>query len=55
MGKKTRDYDHDLDYDALDDYENGLDDDYDLRELSRDIYSTEWGDFPESDRTGLHS
>jgi hypothetical protein len=29
--------------DAYDEFDDFLDDDFDLRELSRDIYSTEWG------------
>jgi hypothetical protein len=40
VGKKYRE----LDFDPYDEVDDLYDDELDVKELSRDIYSTEWGD-----------
>lgn len=52
MGKKTHKHKRSSDFDTFDDVENFYDEEFDSKELSRDIYSTEWGMYPESDDLG---
>jgi hypothetical protein len=44
MAKKARKKYKELDFDPYDDVDDLYDDELDVKELSKDIYSTEWGD-----------
>ncbi len=48
MGKKSRKNYRNLDIEDNDDFEDLFDDGFDANDLSRDIYSTEWGDNDDS-------
>jgi hypothetical protein len=49
MSKKSRQQKQKLRILELEDLEESFDDDFDLDELSKDIYSTDWGNDWESD------
>jgi len=49
MGKKARKSYRNINVDNNDDFDDIFDDDFDADELSRDIFSTEWGDNYERD------
>ncbi len=44
MGKKSRKKRQKIDLEFDNDFNDLYDDDFDLEQLSRDIYSTDWGD-----------
>jgi len=44
MGKRARKNYRNVSIDSADDFDDLFDDDFDANELSKDIYSTEWGD-----------
>lgn len=44
MGKRTRKNNREFDDDPYDDFDDLYDDDFNIKEFSKDIYSTEWGD-----------
>lgn len=51
MGKHTRKHKRKVDFDPYDDFDDLYDDDFDSIELSRDIFSTDWGDrYQDEDR-----
>lgn len=49
MGKKSRKNYRNLDIEDNDDFEDLFDDGFDANDLSKDIYSTEWGDNDDAD------
>jgi len=49
MGKKARKNYRNLGIQEDDDFDDLFDDDFDANDLSRDIYSTEWGEENETD------
>jgi hypothetical protein len=49
MGRKLKKQDYNLDFDPLESMDDGFEDGFDLDELSRDIYSAEWGDYAETE------
>jgi hypothetical protein len=50
MIKKTRKKIRDLGFDPYDQFDDLFDEDFDAKDLSRDIYSTDWGDYDSSER-----
>jgi len=44
MGKKSAKSGREMDFDPLDDFDDAYDDEIDIRELSRDFYSTDRDD-----------
>lgn len=44
MAKKARKKYKELDFDPYEEFEEDFDEEFDVKELSRDIHSTEWGD-----------
>jgi len=44
MAKKAPKHTSDLDFDPYDDFDELYDDDFDLKELSKDFFSTEWNE-----------
>ena len=49
MARKLKKQDYDLDFDSFENMDDDFEDDFDFKELSRDIYSTEWGDYAETE------
>ncbi len=47
MGKKSRKHHRDLNWIPFDGFDDIYDEDMDIKDLSRDIYSTDWGGYSE--------